>query len=165
MKDSVIPLIIIYLEFNFEFIKKADNSRYANGKNIRLVNLVPIALFSNYQLTTSSGKLSEEFSHVNIVPLLYKLKTSAKDTDDLFIGFDRDRRRWQQAIANYKNNKGKLHVRIMPADIFEFAKHQEKCIYGLCHEITPTGKKDDAVLSKTEAIAEGGIKIIGIHWL
>ena len=91
--------------------------------------------------------------------------TSAKDTENSFLGFDRDRRRWQQAITNNKNIKGKLHVRIMLEDVFEFAQHQEKCIYGHCPEKTSTGKEDDAVLSKAEAIVEGGSTINGIHWL
>ena len=68
VKVSVISLIIFYLDFNFEFIKKADNCRYASSKNIRLVNFILIALFSNYQLTTSSGKHLEKVSHVHIVP-------------------------------------------------------------------------------------------------
>ena len=55
-EDSVISLLFSYHELNFEFIKKADNSRYANGNDLRLVNLGPIALFSNFKLTNSSGK-------------------------------------------------------------------------------------------------------------
>ena len=63
---------------------------------IRLVNLGAIAVFRNYKLTKSSGKHLEDTSHAHIVHLLYKLITSAKDTDDLPIGFDRDRRRQQR---------------------------------------------------------------------
>ena len=49
-------LLISYHEINCEVIKKVDNSRYGNGNDIRLVNLGPIALFSNFKLTMSSGK-------------------------------------------------------------------------------------------------------------
>ena len=39
---------------------------YVDGNDIRLVNLCPIALFSNYKLTTSSGKQLEDISHAHI---------------------------------------------------------------------------------------------------
>ena len=55
-----------------------------------MVILGPIALFNNKKLTASSGKHLEDFSHAHIVPLIYKLSTSSKDTDYLFIRFDRD---------------------------------------------------------------------------
>ena len=54
-EDSVISLINSFLDLNFEVIKGADNSRYANGNDIRLVILGPIALFSDFKMTTSSG--------------------------------------------------------------------------------------------------------------
>ena len=47
-EDSVISLLNKYLALNFEVIKKADVFRYANGKDIKLVNLGPISLFSNF---------------------------------------------------------------------------------------------------------------------
>ena len=51
---------------------KSDKSRYANGDDIRLNNLGPIALFSNFKLTTSSGKHLEDIFHAHIVSLMYK---------------------------------------------------------------------------------------------
>ena len=48
-EDSVISLLNSYLDLDFEVIKKGDNSRYGNGNDIRLVNLAPIALFSNFK--------------------------------------------------------------------------------------------------------------------
>ena len=73
--------------------KKPDNSIYANGNDIRLINLAHIALFSNFIFTTSSVKHLEDISHAHLVSLMYKLITSAKDSDDLSIGIDRDRGR------------------------------------------------------------------------
>ena len=52
-EDSGISLLNSYLELNFEVVKKADNSRYGNGDDIRLVNPATIALFSNLKLTVS----------------------------------------------------------------------------------------------------------------
>ena len=98
-EDSVISLLNSYLDLSFEFIKKDDNSRYANGNDIRLVNLGPIALFSNFKLTTSSGKHLEDINHSHIVSLMYKLITSSKNSDDLSIGFDRSRSRRKDELA------------------------------------------------------------------
>ena len=55
-EDSVISLLNGYLDLNFEVVKKADDSRYGNGNDIKLVNLCPKALFSNFKLATSSAK-------------------------------------------------------------------------------------------------------------
>ena len=89
--DSVISLLNSYLDLSFEVIKRADNSRYANGNDLRVVNLDPIALFSNFKLTTSSGKHLEDISHAHLVSLMYKLITSSKDSNDLSVGFDNRR--------------------------------------------------------------------------
>ena len=55
-EDSVISLLISYLELIFDVLRVDNSNRCVDAKNIRLVNLGPIALFSNYKLTTSSGK-------------------------------------------------------------------------------------------------------------
>ena len=112
-EDSVISLLNIYLDLSFEVIKRADNSRYANGNDIRLVNLGPVALFSNLKLTTSSGKHLEDISHAHLVSLMYKLITSSKDSNDLSIGFDNNRNRRRDELALNKNIKGKYHMKIM----------------------------------------------------
>ena len=77
-EDSVISLLNSYLELNFDVLQATTNNRYVDANDIRLVNLGAIALFSNYKLTTSSGKHLEEISHVHIVSLMYKLLTSSK---------------------------------------------------------------------------------------
>ena len=66
-EDNVISLSKSYLDLNFEVIKSADNSRYANGNDIRLINLGQIDWFNNFNLTTSSGKHIEDISHAHIV--------------------------------------------------------------------------------------------------
>ena len=114
------------MDLNFEVIKKANNSRYAIRNDIRLIILGPIALFRNFQLTTSSRKHLEDISHSHIVSLMYKLITSSKGSDDLSIGFDRSSGRRRDDMTNKKNVKGKLHFRIMLGDVFGFAEYQEK---------------------------------------
>ena len=130
-EDSVISLLNSYLDLNFDVLRADNNNRYVDNNDIRLVNLGPVALFSNYKLTASSGKHLEDINHAHIVSLMYKLITSAKDTNDLSIGFDRDRNRRQRELTNNKNIRGKNHVRIYLKDVFGFAEWQEKGTYGL----------------------------------
>ena len=92
-EDSVISLLNSHFDINFEVIKKTNISRYANGDDIRLVNLGPLALFSDFKLTTSSGKHSEDISQTHIVSLMYKLLGSAKDSEVLPFGSVGDRNR------------------------------------------------------------------------
>ena len=163
-EDSVISLLNSYFELNFDVLHAANNNRYADANNIRLVNLGPIALFSNYKLTTSSGKHLEDISHAHIVTLMYKLLTSSKDGDDLSIGFDRNRGRRKNELTNNKTIKGKYHIRIYLKDIFGFAEHQEKGTYGLGYKLTLTRNTDNAVLNKDNAVVVGRVKINSLDW-
>ena len=163
-ENSVISLLNSYLDLNFEVVKRADNSRYGNGNDIRLVILGPVALFSNFKLTTISGKHLEDISHAHIVSLMYKLITSSKDSNDLSIGFDNSRNRRRDELALNKNIKGKYHLKIMLKDVFGFAECQEKATYGLGFKLTLTRNKDDAVIDKANGIADARIKIDHIHW-
>ena len=139
----------------------ATNNRYADSNVIRLVNLGPVALFSNYMLRTSSGKHLEDVSHAHIVSLMYKLITTAKGCDDLSIGFDGDRTRRGNELTNNKNLKGKYHVRIYLRDVFGFAEHQEKATYGFGYKLTLTRNND---LNKADATNLGNVKNNAIEW-
>ena len=162
--DSGISLLNSYLELNFDVIQAAINNRYTNDNDIRLVNLGPIAFFSNYKLTTSSGKHLEEISHAHIVSLMYKLLTSSKDSEDSSIGFDRNRGRMKNELSNNKCIKSKFHIRIYLKDIFGFAGHQEKGTYGLGYKLTLTRNTDNAVLNKAAATNNGKGKINSLDW-
>ena len=163
-EDSVISLLNSYLELDFDVLHADTNNRYVDGNNIRLVNLGTIALFSNYKLTTSSGKHLENIDHAHIVSLMYKLLTSSKGSDDLSIGFDRDRNRRQREMTNNKTQKGKYHVRIYLKDAFGFAEYQNKGTYGLAYKLTLTRNTNNAVLNKDNAINLGRVKINSIEW-
>ena len=117
-EDSVTSLLSSYIEVNFDVLHAATNNRYIDANDIRLVNLGPIALFSNYKSTTSSGRHLEEISHAHIVSLRYKLLTSSKDSDDLSIGFDRNLDKRKRELTNNKSMKGKYHIRIYLKDTF-----------------------------------------------
>ena len=163
-ENSVISLLNSYLELNFDVLHSATNNRYVDGIDIRLVNLGPIALFSNYKLTTSSGKHLENIDHAHIVSLMYKLLTSSRGNDDLSIGFERDCNRRQHELTKNKSRKGKYPVKIYLKDVFGFAGWQKKGTYGLGYKLTLTRKTDDAVLNKSIAINNGKIKINAIEW-
>ena len=163
-EDSVFSFLNNYLDINCEVIRKADNSRYANGIDIRLVNLGPIAFFKNFKLTTSSAKHLEDFSHALLVSLMYKPITSSKDSDDLSIGFDRSRNRRRDELTLNKNVKVKYQLRIMLTDVIGFAECQEKATYGLGYKLTRTRRKDDAVIDKAGGTADARIKIDNVHW-
>ena len=153
-----------YLELNFDVLHTATNNRYVDDNDIRLVILGSIALFSNYMLTTSSGKHLENIDHTHIVSLIFKLLTSSGGSDDLSIGFDRDRNRRQCELTNNETQKGKFHVRIYLKDVFGFAEYQEKATYGLGYKLILTRTFDNAVLNKGNAINNGKIKMKAIEW-
>ena len=69
-EESVISLLSSYLGLNFDVLYAATDNRYADGDEIGLFISVPIALFSNYKLMTSSGKHLEDASHTNLVSLM-----------------------------------------------------------------------------------------------
>ena len=137
-----------YLEINIDVLHAVTNNRYPDGNEIMLVNLGPIALFSNYKLTTSSGKHLENIDDSHIVSLMYKLLTSSRGTDDLSIRFDRDHKRRQRELSINKTQKEKYLVRIHLKDVFGFAENQEKATYGLGYKLTLTRNSDNAVLKK-----------------
>ena len=109
---SVLSLLNSYLDLIFDVLPAATNNRYVDSDDTRLVNLGPIALFSNYKLKSISGKHLEDIIHAHLVSLLYTLLTSSRGSDDVSIGFERDRGRRQQDLTNDKNIKGKYHVGI-----------------------------------------------------
>ena len=163
-EDSLISLLRSYLDLNFDVLPAATNNRHVEGDDKWLINLAATALFSNFKLTTSSRKHLENLYHAHIVSLMYKLLTSSKGSDDLTIGFDRDRNRRKREMTNNKNIKGKYLMRIYLKDIFGFAEHQEKATYGLGYKLTLTRNDDNAVLNKTNATVIGKIKSNIIEW-
>ena len=106
----------------------------------------------------------KDISHAHIVSLVYKLITSAKNTVDLSIGFDRDRVMRQRELTNNKTQEGEFHLRNLLKDIFGFAGHQEKATFGLGYKLTLTKNFDNSVLKKANATNIGKIEINSIEW-
>ena len=146
-----------------DVVNAGTNNRYADGIDIRLVNLEPIVFFVGYKLTTSLGKHLDDINHAHIVSLMYELLTSATDTVDLSIGFDRDHGRRQQELTNNKNTKDKHHVRIKVKDVFGFSDCQEKATFGLGYKIKLTSSSDNSVLNKDKASNNGKSKVNSIE--
>ena len=163
-EDSVISLLNSYIELNFDVSKAASSNRYADADDIRLINLGPIALFSKYRLTTSSGKHLKNIDHAHTVSLMYKLLSSSRDSDDLSIGFNRSRDRRKREFLNNKTQKCKFHLRIYLKGVFGFSEYQEVGTFGLSYRLTLTRNTDNAVLNKNDAKNNAKIKINGIDW-
>ena len=66
----------------FDVLQAATGNRYADGADLRLINLAVIDLISIYNLTTSSGKHIEEINLAHIVSLLYMLLSSSIESHD-----------------------------------------------------------------------------------
>ena len=162
-EDSVISLLNSYLKLHFDVLRADNSNRYIDNNDIRLVNLGPIAVFSNYKLTTHSGKHLENIDHAHTVSLIYKLITSSRGADDLSIGFDRDRTRRRNQLTNNKNIKGKYHDRIYLKDVIGYAECQLKATYGLGYKFTLTKNSDIAVLNKGNAINNAKVRINAIE--
>ena len=123
-----------------------------------------MGLFSTYNLTTSSTKHLEDISLAHFVPLMYKLLTSSKDSDDLSIGFDRDCVSRQRELTNNETQKGKYHAGIVLKDNFGFAEHHEKATHGLGYKLTLTKNTDNSALNKDNATNIVIIKVVIIEW-
>ena len=130
-EDSIILLLKSFLDLNFEGNHATTNKRYADSNYKNLVYTGSMALFRNYEFKTGSGKHLKDFSHGQIVSLMYKLLTSAIGAIGLSSGFAGDCCGRHPELIIFKNQKGKYHVRIMLEDVFGFAEHQEKTRCGL----------------------------------
>ena len=96
-----------FVDLNFDVLNAATINRYVDGNDIRLVDLGPIALMSFYNLSNISGNHLEDVGHAHILCLVCKLKTSARDPEDLSFGFHRSRYKRKHELTNNKNLKGK----------------------------------------------------------
>ena len=114
-------------------------------------------------MTTISGKQLKDISQSHFVSFMYKLITSATDSTDLSVGFDRDRNRRRDELTNNKNIKCTFYFRILLKVVSDYGEYQEKATYGMGHKMT-LKTKDEAVLDKTVGIADARIKIDHIHW-
>ena len=94
------------LDLSFDVLHAATGNSSINGDNVRIINFGPTAFFSNYDLTSSSGKHQKSIDYAHIVFLKFKLLISARESDDLSIGFHRSGDNRKQELTTNKNKKG-----------------------------------------------------------
>ena len=104
-EDAYICLQHSFISVEFEDLKN-DDTRYVDNDQIGLVNIGPVALFSEAKLTTSSGKHLEKVDNLHPISLMYKLLTSSQQTSQLMYGFEASSTIRRQKLTNNKSEKG-----------------------------------------------------------
>ena len=161
-EDAYICLQNSYISLEFEVLKK-DDTRYADGDQISLVNFGPVALFSEVKLTTSSGKHLEKVDNLHPISLMYKLLTSNQQTSQLMYGFEESQATRRQELTNNKTEKGTFFVRMKLTDIFGFAD-QEKITYGLGYSLTLKRNNNNDPIIRDNDVDAAKINIKDISW-
>ena len=151
-----------YISVEFEVLEN-DNTRYASGDEISLVNFGPVALFSEAKLTISSGKHLEKIDHLHPICLMYKLLTSNQQTSQLMYGFEEAIAIRRQELTNHKTEKGTFFVRIKLKDLFGFAD-QEKITYGLGYTLTSKRNNNNDPIIRTAAADAAKVVVKDISW-
>ena len=161
-EDAYICLQNSCITLGFEVLKN-DDTRYADGDQISLVNFGPVALFSEAKLTTSSGKHLEKVDNLHPISLMIKLLTSTQQTSQLMYGFEESSTIRRQELTNNKTEKGTFFVRIKLKDLFGFAD-QEKITYGLGYSLTLKRNNNNDPIIRDNAITAAKINIKDISW-
>ena len=160
-EDAYICLQNSYISLEFEVLKN-DDTIYADGDQISLVNFGPVALFSEAKLTTSSGKHLEKVDNLHPISLMLKLLTSNQQTSQLMYGFEKSQATRRQELTTNKTEKGTFFVRINVTDIFGFAD-QEKIAYGLGYSLTLKRNNNDSII-RDNGVDAAKINIKDISW-
>ena len=161
-EDAYICLQNSYMSLEFEVLKN-DDTRYADGDQISLVNFGPVVLFSEAKLVTSSGKHLEKVDSLHPISLMYKLLTSNQQTSQLMYGFEESQATRRQELTNNKTEKGTFFVRIKLTDIFGFAD-QEKITYGLGYTLTLKRNNNNDSIIRNNGVDAAKINIKDISW-
>ena len=140
--------LIHSLEFE---VLKNDDIRFNDVDEINLVNFGTVALFSEANLTTSSGKHLEKFDNLHPICLMYKLLTSSQQTSQLMYGFEESTVIRRQELTNNKTEKGTFFVRIKLKDLFGFAD-QGKIFCGLGYTLTLKRNTNNDVVFRTNSV-------------
>ena len=161
-EDAYICLQNSYISLEFEVLKN-DDTRYADGDQISLVNFGPVASFSEAKLTTSSGKHLEKSDNLHPISLMNKLLTSNQQTSQLMYGFEESQATRRQELTNNKTEKGTFFVIIKLTDILGFAD-QEKITYGLGYTLTLKRNNNNDPIIRDNGVDAAKINIKDISW-
>ena len=161
-EDAYICLQNSFISLEFEVLKN-DNTRYADGDEISLVNFGPVVLFSEAKLTTSSGKHLEKVDNLHPISLMIKLLTSGSQTSQFLYGFEESTTIRRQELTNNKNEKGTFFVRIKLKVLFGFAD-QEKITYGLGYTLTLKRNSSNDAILRGNAVDVAKVDVKDISW-
>ena len=161
-EDAYICLQNSFISLEFEVLNN-NNTRFADGDEIGLVNFGPISLYSEAKLTTSSGKHLEKVDNLHLISLMYKLLTSTSQTSQLLYGFEENLSVRRQELTNNKNEKGTFFVRIKLKDLFGFAD-QEKITYGLGYTLTLKRNTNNDAILRSVGVDAAKVVIKDIGW-
>ena len=161
-EDAYIYLQNSFISLEFEVLKN-DDTIYADGDEINLVNFGPVALFSEAKLNTSSGKHLEKVDNLHPICLMYKLLTSNQQTSQLMYGFEESQATRRLELTTNKTEKGTFFVRIKLKDLFGFAD-QEKITYGLGYSLTLKRKNNNDPIIRDNVVDAAKINIKDISW-
>ena len=103
-EDAYICLRNSFISLEFEVLKN-DNTRYADGDEISLVNFGPVALFTEAMLTNSSSKHFEKVDNLHLICLMHKLLTSNQQTSQLMYGFEETQATRRQELTTNKTEE------------------------------------------------------------
>ena len=87
-----------------------------------------MAIFSSFEMTASSGNYLEAISHAHKFSLVFALTTSNKGSDDLSIGFDRDRNRRRDDLTNNKTVNRKCQLRNLLTVFLDLQNNRKKVL-------------------------------------
>ena len=161
-EDVYICLQTSYISVEFEVLKN-DNTRYANGDEISLINFGPNALFSEAKLVASSRKHVEKLDNLHPIFLMYELLTSTQQTSQLMDGFEESVTIRRHELTNHKTEKRTFFVRIKLKDLFGFAD-QEKITYGLGYTLTLKRNNNNDAIFRTAAVDAAKVVVKHISW-
>ena len=123
-EDAYICLQNSYISLDFEVLKQ-DDTRYADGDEIALVNFGPVALFTEAKLTTSSRKIWKKVYNLHIISIMHKLLTSCQQTSELMNGFEESQETTRLELTTNNTEIGTFFVNIKLTELFGFADQKK----------------------------------------
>ena len=161
-EDAYICLQNSFISVEFEVLKN-DDTTYADGDQISLVNFGPVALFTEAKLTKSSAKHLEKVDNLHQVCLMYKLLTCSQQTSQLMYGFEESTAIRRQELTNNKTEKGTFFVRIKLKHLFGFAD-QDKITDGLGYTLTLKRNTNNDVIIRGGGVDAAKVVVKDINW-
>ena len=161
-EDANIYLQNSYISLDSEVLKQ-DDTRYADGDQIKLFNFGPVALFSEAKLTTSSGKHLEKVDNLHAVSFLNRFLNSGLQTSELMYGLEEAQATRRQELTNNKTEKGTFFVNNKLIDLFGFAD-QEKVTYGLGSTLSLKRKNHNDPIIRDNGTDAAKIVIKDVGW-